>query len=70
MVKTLTAQGRMSRWVVSLLPVGLLLLLTLINPTYMAPLYANTGGRLLLLVAGIMIVSGSLVIRRIVDIKV
>ena len=70
LVKTLTTQGRMSRWVVSLLPVGLLLLLTLINPTYMAPLYANTGGRLLLLVAGIMIVSGSLVIRRIVDIKV
>ena len=70
LVKTLTTQGRMSRWVVSLLPVGLLLLLTLINPAYMAPLYGNTAGRLLLLVAAIMIVSGSLVIRRIVDIKV
>lgn len=70
MVKTLTAQGRMSRWVVSLLPVGLLALITLINPDYMAPLYGNTAGRLLLLVAALMVVAGSLVIQRIVDIKV
>lgn len=70
MVKTLTAQGRMSRWVVSLLPVGLLALITLINPDYMAPLYGSTLGRLLLLVAALMVVAGSLVIQRIVDIKV
>ena len=44
MVKTLTTQGRMSRWVVSFLPVGLLALITLINPNYMAPLYTNTPG--------------------------
>ncbi|MGH3115217.1 MAG: type II secretion system F family protein, partial [Gaiellaceae bacterium] len=39
LVKTLTTQGRMSRWVVSFLPVGLLVLITAINPAYMAPLY-------------------------------
>jgi len=70
MVKTLTTQGRMSRWVVSLLPVGLLALLTLINPEYMAPLYSNSAGRILLLVAAVMVVSGSIVIRKIVDIQV
>jgi tight adherence protein B len=70
LVKTLTTQGRMSRWVVSLLPVGLLALITLINPEYMAPLYSNTAGRILLLIAALMVISGSMVIRKIVDIKV
>jgi tight adherence protein B len=70
LVRTLTTQGRMSRWVVSFLPVGLLVLITAINPTYMAPLYTHPLGRLLLLVAGLMVVAGSLVIRRIIDIKV
>jgi tight adherence protein B len=70
LVKTLTTQGRMSRWVVSFLPVGLLVLITAINPGYMAPLYTNPLGRVLLLVAGLMVVAGSLVIRRIIDIKV
>jgi tight adherence protein B len=70
MVKTLTAQGRMSRWVVTALPVGLLVLLTLINPVYMRPLFETPIGRTLLVVAGVMVVSGSLVIKRIVEIKV
>jgi tight adherence protein B len=70
LVKTLTTQGRMSRWVVSFLPVGLLVLITAINPAYMAPLYTHPLGRVLLLVAGLMVVAGSLVIRRIIDIKV
>lgn len=70
LVRTLTTQGRMSRWVVSLLPVGLLALITAINPEYMKPLYAHPVGRALLLVAGVMVVAGSLVIKRIIDIKV
>jgi tight adherence protein B len=70
LVKTLTTQGRMSRWVVSLLPVGLLVLITLINPEYMKPLYVHPLGRVLLLFAGVMVVAGSLVIKRIINIKV
>jgi tight adherence protein B len=60
----------MSRWVLSLLPVGLLLIMTALNPGYVAPLYVNPVGRILLVVGGAMIVTGSLVIKRIVDIKV
>jgi tight adherence protein B len=69
MVATLTAQGRLSRWIVSFLPVGLLVLITLINPRYMEPLYTTTFGRVLLVVAAVMVVTGSLVIKRIVNIK-
>jgi tight adherence protein B len=70
LVKTLTAQGRMSRWIVSFLPVGLLVLITLINPEYMEPLYTRPLGRVLLALAAVMVVAGSLLIRRIVNIKV
>ena len=70
MIKTLTAQGRMSRWVVSGLPVALLAAITAINPDYMQPLFVTPLGRGLLLLAALMVISGSLVIKRIVDIKV
>jgi tight adherence protein B len=70
LVKTLTAQGRMSRWVVSALPVVLLGVITLINPGYMEPLYSTGTGRGLLVGAGLFVVFGSIVIGRIVNIKV
>jgi tight adherence protein B len=70
LVKTLTAQGRMSRWIVSALPVVLLSVITLINPGYMEPLYTESLGRVLLVGAGLFIVAGSIVIGRIVNIKV
>jgi tight adherence protein B len=70
LIATLTAQGRLARWVVSLLPVGVALAITLINPEYMRPLFTSTGGQILLAICGVMIVSGSLVIKKIINIKV
>jgi tight adherence protein B len=70
MVKTLTAQGRMSRWVVTFLPVVLLLAITALNPHYLDPLLSHSAGRILLGFAAGMVVAGSLVIKRIVNIKV
>jgi tight adherence protein B len=69
-VRTLTAQGRLSRWVVSLLPLFLLLVISLLNPKYMHPLYSTTPGRIALVFAAAMIVAGSVVIKRIINIKV
>src|SRR5438445_13329994 len=45
LVATLTAQGRMSRWIVSGIPVALLALLQPVNPQYLHPLIANLVGR-------------------------
>jgi tight adherence protein B len=70
LIKTLTVQGRMSRWIVSALPVVILLLLQLINPHYMHPLVASLGGKIVLGLAAALCVGGSLVIKKIVDIKV
>jgi tight adherence protein B len=69
-VRTLTAQGRMSRWVLTLLPIFLFLIINLINPTYIGILYHTTGGKVLLVLAAIAVTSGSFVIKRIVNIKV
>jgi tight adherence protein B len=70
MVKTLTAQGRMSRWIVTALPIGLLVFITAVSPEYMRPLFEEPVGRVLLVVGGLMLLAGSLVIKKIVDIKV
>jgi tight adherence protein B len=69
-IATLTTQGRMARWIVSLLPPSLLAIITAINPEYMKPLIATTTGHVLLAFAAILVVSGSLVIKKIVHIEV
>jgi tight adherence protein B len=69
-VQTLTAQGRMSRWVLTALPVFVLLAITVINPGYMSVMYDSNGGRVALVLSGISVICGSFVIKRIVNIKV
>jgi tight adherence protein B len=70
LVQTLTVQGRMSRWIVSALPIALLILINLLNPHYMHPLLSHTVGKVMLVFAALLIVAGSLVIKKIVDIKI
>ena len=70
LLRTLTAQGRMARWILTAIPVVVAVFLTLIQPDVMRPLYTTTGGHIALLVAALMVVAGSLCIQRIVDIEV
>ena len=70
LVSSLTAQGRLSRWVVSLVPVGLAMYLALTAPDYLDPLVKTTMGNIMLGIAITMVTSGSLIIKRIVEIKV
>jgi tight adherence protein B len=70
LVQTLTVQGRMSRWIVSALPIALLGMIQLLNPHYMHPLVSKTIGQVMLVMAALLIVAGSLVIKKIVDIKI
>jgi tight adherence protein B len=69
-VRVLTAQGRLSRWVVTALPIALAGVLTLLNPSYMEPLFTHRFGQILLVLGAVMVTTGSLIIKRIVDIKV
>lgn len=70
MIRSLTAQGRLSRWIVSALPVALILVISLLSPDYLRPLFHNTSGRVLLVFATVMVISGSYVIKRIVEIEI
>jgi tight adherence protein B len=70
LVETLTTQGRMSRWIVSALPIVLLLVLQFENPHYFHPLVASTAGRVVVGLAVAWAVVGSLIIKRIVEIEV
>ena len=70
MVQSLTAQGRMSRWVLTALPLVLLTAISVLNPAYIRPLFVEPAGQLVLAVAAVMVFCGSLIIGRIVDIKV
>ena len=69
-IRTLTAQGRISGIIVSLLPVVLGLVIYLLNPEYVKLLFVHPVGKIMLGVAGLGQVIGIIVIRRIVDIEV
>ena len=71
-VKVLTAQQAYSGYIIALLPVALAIILGILNPTYMLGIFQQTTwcGWTLVSCSGIMILSGFLVIRRIVNIKV
>jgi tight adherence protein B len=76
-IKTLTAQQRMSGYVVGFLPIALVLLLSVIAPTFMEPmfqqppsLFGQPMGLFILALGGIMMGIGFMLIRRIVDIEV
>lgn len=69
-VKTLTAQGRMSGWVLVALPVLTGLLVSSISPGYMDPLLNEKIGQIAICAAIVMDIIGYLVIQKIVDIDV
>ena len=76
-IRTLTAQQRLSGYIVGFLPIGLLLFLMVAAPKFINPMFqippAVFGvplGVILLIFAGIMMGIGFLIIRRIVNIEV
>lgn len=69
-VKALTAQGKLSGWVVGLLPFGLMGIISMINPTYIKLLFEHPLGRILLGTAIFMELIGAFFISRVVKIEV
>jgi tight adherence protein B len=69
-VRVRTAQGRLTGWILSLLPVIMLALLNLVSPGYSSVLFHDPIGQKLLYTGGALIFLGGLVIRKIVNIQV
>ena len=68
-VRGLTAMGRMSAYVLIGLPFFTMFAVTLINPTYMSPLYHSSTGHMLIFVMLAMIGFGSLILKKMVSFK-
>jgi tight adherence protein B len=68
-IRSLTAMGRASAYVLLALPFFIAIAITLLNPTYMDPLYHSHAGHVLIALGMTMMVFGSLVLQRIVSFK-
>ena len=69
-VRSLTAQGRLQGIVVSLMPIFLCIVMTVIRPGLMIPFLTSATGLLAVLATCVLITAGWLMIRRIVKIDV
>lgn len=67
-VKTLSAEGRLSAWVLILLPFVLMLVIYVVSPAYLTPLFHEPLGKKLLLGSGASMLVGILWIRHIIKI--
>ncbi|MGO4886430.1 type II secretion system F family protein [Anaerobacillus sp. MEB173] len=69
-LKSLTAQGRMSAWVITLLPIGLGIYLKVVNPEFFAPMLIHPLGWVLLGVGTALLLIGWFVIQKVVKVEV
>jgi tight adherence protein B len=69
-IRTKTAQGRLTGWILSFLPVGLGILLFVVNPSGISLLWQRSLGIKMLYGGAIMTLIGALIIRKIVQIRV
>jgi tight adherence protein B len=69
-VRTHTAQGRLTGWILGLLPVVMLVLINIVSPGYSTILFHDPTGQKLLYAGGVLIILGGLIIRKIVDVQV
>ena len=70
MIRTLTAQGRMARWILTGLPIFTGLAFYAIQPHLAGPFYAATAGKVVLLFAALSVITGSLLIQKVIEIDV
>jgi tight adherence protein B len=68
-VKAATATGRASGLLVGLMPVAITVILNMVSPGYMDPLFERTGGKIAVAVGVILELVGLLVIKKITTIK-
>jgi Flp pilus assembly protein TadB len=70
LVRVLTAQGRIARYILTGIPVVLLLFFFWVNPTWLEPLWTTTPGMFALGAWVVMLIAGWFAIKKIVDIEV
>jgi tight adherence protein B len=69
-VKVLSAEGRLSVVILSLIPLLLLAYLAIVNPDYLAPLFNTAAGLAMLVAGGVFMTVGIWIMSRIIKIKI
>ena len=69
-IRTLTSQGRISGYVLGVLPFALAAFISVTNPGYLEPLFTERLGQIAIGIAVVMVLIGFIIIQRIVDIDV
>ncbi|NLX63154.1 MAG: secretion system protein [Clostridiaceae bacterium] len=69
-IKTLTAQGRISGWIIALLPFFLVAAISMISPEHTKTLVTNPTGIIMIIIALVMEFLGILFVRKIINIEV
>ena len=69
-LKIFTAQARMTGFILGFLPVGMAVLVGILNPEYLKPLWFESTGRFLIALAVTLQILGVMVIRKIIRIKI
>jgi len=69
-LKTLTTSSRMSAWLLCGLPIAVALAVTVMNPDYMSVLWKDPRGHYLIAAALFLQITGMLIVRKILKIKI
>jgi tight adherence protein B len=69
-VQVLSAEGRLSAWILGLLPIVFTLYLALVRPSYLKPLFSEALGWLMLSAGATLLVVGALWLRKAVKVEV
>lgn len=68
-IKALSAEAIASAFIIGSLPPGVVALISITAPTYMAPMFTDQRGHLFLLIAGFWMTCGILVMRKMINFK-
>jgi tight adherence protein B len=69
-IRVLTAEGRLSAWVLTCLPIAIGVYMFVVNPDYIGTLFTTTIGLIMVGIAAVLLLLGVLWMRKIVDIDV
>jgi tight adherence protein B len=69
-VKALSAEGRLSSLILSILPVLMFVALLIFNPLFLRPLFTTSVGILMMVAAGVLMIFGVFWLKKITEIKV
>jgi tight adherence protein B len=68
-IRSLAAEGKFSAYILMTLPLGIVVLLSLVNPGYMSKMYTTPLGWILTVASVILMTIGGLWMRKIIDLK-